>query len=672
MPFLIWFGFKGRRVSAFCLMKSDTPHLFFFLLLLLLLSCLVTFLLQYLYRACVLLYFTMTGFHKIIKLADQVNDSRCHGPEGKGTDYFLPQDKLDDLSNKHTVQEALKDAGIEANEIPALVDYVCKGPARRLFLILVMMTRTSAEKVSILKHLRRSGVHDGVLPIGFYGREHPGLEGHGYCLESAERGPSNSFGLFVDGTFDWDRHDCTAFESYQWLFLTPVFGGPRFRFRALSRMRVLPYLTVSQKPVAAGFFGEVLEAKALAAHFLNLPKEPGSDTVLVAIKKAQEGDGIADIFNDEADNLERVLRYKSPHLIKPIAAYDHGEDKCLLFPWARGGNLRSYWKEHEADAATPEGLCWIIYRFVGICSAMEELHEDNCRHGDLKPQNILWFHDVSGGTGRGTLQIADLGLTTFHEKGLDTQDRKEMQLYTKSLSGTRRYEPPEMDASRGMRTNEVRSREYDIWSMGCILLELLIWLVYGFETLHRFEESTEHFWAQRPKKGEYTLLPDVHTYIETLAMGLASPEAAQGSPLYRELLELVRLRLLVVPCSDEYDGYEGKREIARVLHERVRHVHDRYCTPDVVPIRLRYPTPGNSSLRPHEGGNPSPNPNLNSMLVPPQLILRHATGEMNTGSQLEDSGLLTVQPSDHQQVRLTSPTCVFFFLDCLLTIYLPC
>lgn len=585
----------------------------------------------------------MARFNKIMTLAEQVTDSRCHVPEGKGTDHFLPEDKLADLTKESTVCEALEDAGIEASEIPTLAEYVYNGPARRLFLILVMMTRRGAEKVSILKYLRLSGVHDGALPIGFYGRNYPRLEGQGYCLEATERGLSNSFRLFVDGAFEWDRHDRSDFEHYQWLFLTPVFGGDRFRFRALSRKRVLPYLTISQKPVSAGFFGEVLEAKALAAHFLHLPREPGSNTVLVAIKKAREGDGIADIFNDEADNLERVLRYNSPHLIKPIAAYDHGEDKCLLFPWARGGNLRSYWKDHEADAATPEGLCWIIGQFVGICSAMEELHEDNCRHGDLKPQNILWFHDV-GGTGRGTLQIADLGLTTFHEKGLHTKDRREMQIYTKSLSGTQRYEPPEMDANRGTRTHEVRSREYDIWSMGCILFELLIWLVYGFDTLRRFEESTAHFWVQRPAKGVYTVLPDVHTYMETLTTGLASAGASHGSPLYRELLEIVRSRLLVVPCSDEYKSCDGKREIASVLHQRVRDIYNTYCTSDVVPIRLRFPSPSESSLRPSE--------NRNSMLFPPppQLIVRSATGNMDFTEQHEDSGHLTVQSSDHQQV----------------------
>jgi serine/threonine protein kinase len=81
------------------------------------------------------------------------------------------------------------------------------------------------------------------------------------------------------------------------------------------------------------------------------------------------------------------------------------------------------------------------------------LHKDNVRHGDLKPENILWFQE---GKESGTLNIADLGLTRFHEKELDTKSRDWRHQGANTPSGTKRYEPPEMDEYRG--TDKARPR----------------------------------------------------------------------------------------------------------------------------------------------------------------------------------------------------------------------
>ena len=47
------------------------------------------------------------------------------------------------------------------------------------------------------------------------------------------------------------------------------------------------------------------------------------------------------------------------------------------------------------------------------------------------------------------------------------------------------YEPPEVR----ILADKPRSRRYDIWSMGCIYLEFVIWLLYGTSGLKRFQED---------------------------------------------------------------------------------------------------------------------------------------------------------------------------------------
>lgn len=375
-----------------------------------------------------------------------------------------------------------------------------------------------------------------------------------------------------------------------------------------------------------------------------MSQDPGSDTAFVAIKKAKDGEEIAKIFNDEADNLEKIRHYTSDHLIKPIAAYDRDEDKCLIFPWAHGGNLGDYWEKHEDEAVDKDGLHWIIGQLAGICSGLEELHESNCRHGDLKPENILWFRDPAGGVRTGTLKIADLGLTTFHEKEAQTKDRRRLYQFTNAPSGTFRYEPPEMDEYRGK--DEVRSRQYDIWSMGCILLELLVWLLEGYKELAKFRDLTQVFWVKQPREGGARYL--VNSFVVSQMEGIAArlTDHPDRTDLYRDLLNIVQTRLLVVEYSAEYKSCPGKRETAKVLHALIRAIYEKCADyPSyLTPVRLKN---GAMTNRIMSGGGSA------SLLPVPPIIIRRATGDMEPTST--DTSTLSVnQLSNHQEVSTQS------------------
>jgi len=71
-----------------------------------------------------------------------------------------------------------------------------------------------------------------------------------------------------------------------------------------------------------------------------------------------------------------VQEFDSDHIIKPIAAYKQGNARCLLFPWADGGNLATYWEEHDNTRRDKGNVRWVIGQFVGIFSALTVLHKD--------------------------------------------------------------------------------------------------------------------------------------------------------------------------------------------------------------------------------------------------------------------------------------------------------
>jgi serine/threonine protein kinase len=164
------------------------------------------------------------------------------------------------------------------------------------------------------------------------------------------------------------------------------------------------------------------------------------------------------------------------------------------------------------------------------------------RHGDLKPENILRFGprdeiDI------GTLKIADMGLAKHH-----LQNTRLRHKVTSTKYGTTRYEPPEVEHS--LNKMPALSRLYDIWSMGCITLELLIWLLRGNDALVKFDELLDPAKPGRPFYGveetggvkEAVIRNEVNAYIGELEK---DPICAKGSAL-GDLLDIVKNKLLVI------------------------------------------------------------------------------------------------------------------------------
>ena len=263
----------------------------------------------------------------------------------------------------------------------------------------------------------------------------------------------------------------------------------------------------------------------------------------------------------------------------------------MIFPWADGGNLGDYWKDYETRSSELDSLQWIIDQFVGLSAALQELHENNARHGDLKPENILWFRDKNG---MGELQIADLGLAAFHEKEENTNVRRVRDKHTVTPSGTSRYEPPEMDRDRGKK--DARSRQYDIWSMGCIVLELLLWVSYGYDAVKTFRLNTTHFWTKAPGE-RYEIHSDVIMRMKIMERQL------QDNTAYKELLYLVRNKLLIVKVSEKYVSLPGFREVATELHTSLKNIQQkcRLNQSYLTPFRLDYSSPEISVKIPKSG-----------------------------------------------------------------------
>jgi len=230
----------------------------------------------------------------------------------------------------------------------------------------------------------------------------------------------------------------------------------------------------------------------------------------LAIKRLWSAD--RDAFKNEVNILTRLNKSNDPHLVKLLLTMEiadrSGVDSSffLIFPLA-DGNLREFWQQkfpHPPRTNMATYARWVAKQFHGLECALCKLHDLHEReiqslrdgeddgnnasgdplygiHGDIKPENLLWYEEWVGPSGAqvptvnnlpdtkdpfGVLQLADFGISSLHR--LETRSNNNMRKLTKT------YAPPE--AEWGVYKG---SRSFDIWSLGCVFLEFICWLVQG-------------------------------------------------------------------------------------------------------------------------------------------------------------------------------------------------
>ena len=161
------------------------------------------------------------------------------------------------------------------------------------------------------------------------------------------------------------------------------------------------------------------------------------------------------------ENEIKIIRRLAPHhhIIRVFATYvSKREVGLILSPVADGGDLEGflhdYKEEKAAGTVQPEKSKILESSFGCLASAISFMHRQKVRHKDIKPQNIL-IH-------QGSMIITDFGYSLDHSKiGKSTTTGRPSAF-------TRRYCAPEVN-DWGPRNS--RS---DIFSLGCVFLEILL------------------------------------------------------------------------------------------------------------------------------------------------------------------------------------------------------
>lgn len=171
----------------------------------------------------------------------------------------------------------------------------------------------------------------------------------------------------------------------------------------------------------------------------------------VAMKKV----AIFDMMDPQArvDCLREVKILQSlehPNIIKCFNSFIQDNELVIILEWAEAGDLGLALKSRaQSGAQFPQEQVHKL--FSQICSAMVHMHNRRMMHRDLKPHNIFIAGD-------GNLKLGDLGLSRYFSS---------RTLQAMSTVGTPCYMSPECIKGHPYEFSS------DIWSLGCLLYELL-------------------------------------------------------------------------------------------------------------------------------------------------------------------------------------------------------
>ncbi|KAI1642503.1 kinase-like protein [Daldinia loculata] len=339
-------------------------------------------------------------------------------------------------------------------------------------------------------------------------------------------------------------------HSHYHLHASDIFPMPFGRKLQRQEMTVQDNKTqIKETAFAYGGFSEVYQVKIDKSHqnFKDIgirhPEE------VFALKKLISHD--RNNFNMELSSLlfcmdKSIIKNADKHIIQPLATFEveepavSGSTYYILFDWAEG-NLNDFWKKNGHLVGARDHCRWMSREFYSLCLALECVHNERKetlksidkntlekellgrshdadglygRHGDIKPDNFLWFSSPSSSRSLGQLTLSDFGLGRLHTQvSRSNQDPK-------NIARTETYKAPEFDLSDGKI-----SRASDIFSLGCVFLEYVTWFLLGNDSV------TKEF-------PTYRLEQDIYTFQSDTFFSIRSDKRGNQRPFLKESVKL--------------------------------------------------------------------------------------------------------------------------------------
>ncbi|KAF4456655.1 GTP-binding protein YchF [Fusarium austroafricanum] len=426
----------------------------------------------------------------------------------------------------------------------------------KIFALLLLINRASDIETFV-----NGGFCDQMLPIAMKGNKVYLLSEPNTWLKCFEHWRS------------WEKEN---FESNQWKIDTPYFGPTENEI--LNKLQLWPQTrkpwrrtpnngegTDTETAENAGAYGTVtrVDIHPTSHSYEKLLTGINLECTKFAIKTLHTTDGnTKQTFQAEWDMLKRFSGLVHPHLVTVLGAFSQEEKWSFIFPSA-ACNLDQY-LEVTSPPQGKRGAFWISDQIRGLTGALDTIHNPTHlhqnatkkygRHGDIKCDNILCFKK-SGIEAEKILVISDFGLSAFNS------DKSRSNIPNGKVPPVPGYRPPECDIEGG-----TISRAFDIWTLGCLFLELITWFLGGYKYIEEFNDKrttvfitgskNDIFFALKrgQKEGSYVaqVKPEVSNWILKLR---CHPDCSE---FLHDCLDIIEQEMLVVLSEDSLRSPSGK------------------------------------------------------------------------------------------------------------------
>ncbi|TDZ26477.1 hypothetical protein Cob_v000471 [Colletotrichum orbiculare MAFF 240422] len=496
-------------------------------------------------------------------------------PNPRHVSQYLP---CDSIANLMQPQILIRELGLSDDTAGSAIDELIRWiqqKAPRLFLITLdsLMAPDATKLCKSMKLFRQFAFDDSQLPWTD-SSTFPNVE----KMEEVED----------DWTYyKWRRENMKQyFTRAQWQFAVPFISLKNFDY-VLRPEEILPFTMVPNENIREGAFGSVYHVRIHPSQ----TDYPFQEVAVKEIKITNSPDpsDLDRVWSAEVNVLRVIRERQNPHLITCIAAIERGDHRFLLFPWADGGSLRDYFRAGHQGRSIRELILEALHQIKGLAHALYQLHYFGLEENpETNPDDLPHVNATSGGASGNVPELrindasdnanlaqapsassrehADDVATEYNPQAAEESirhdcgygsckethvcDQQPLELTTTKY-GTILYEAPEAEPTLG---KQPRSRQYDIWSMGCIITEWIIWILYGNEQLERFYETLKAS-AGEAKQNVcyYTVNPTgqgdriaLHPLVSHWLSEMKNhPEGRRQESALRDLLALVEEKLLV-------------------------------------------------------------------------------------------------------------------------------
>ncbi|DAZ92402.1 TPA: hypothetical protein N0F65_003785 [Lagenidium giganteum] len=301
------------------------------------------------------------------------------------------------------------------------------------------------------------------------------------------------------------------------------------------------------------------------------------DGAVVAVKRVRLSQ-VSENGRKQADN--EVILLKSLYHVNIVRFYDHftvDDELNIVMEYSDGGNLRQLVKMRSREKMGPFPEAVIMCWFAQLVLAVAYIHGKNVLHRDLKAQNVFL-------TRKNVVKLGDFGIS----KALAGDDT------ANTACGTPESMSPEI--CRG----EPYGKKSDIWSLGCILYEMIM--------LRRpFEASTLPEIFGKICKGDYPpILPTFSRELRLLVQLMLQQDASKRPSIE----DICRFPFVQAPIqaflSEHVAEFQEALELEAKLHQPSLYSAGNTSVTPVSPSLRRRTEDGPASSPAVMGGGVSP------------------------------------------------------------------